>query len=123
MAAKRKPDKPSRSAIGLNLTSRRRALRITQAELAERLGISTETVARFERGTYLPSLTMVDQLAQVLGCESASLVASPSAAIAVDFLDRVRSCVEGLDALEREHIYSLISAEAMFLRRLRKGHR
>ena len=45
----------------------RRVQNMTQAELAERIGIRRETVARLERGQYNPSLKLANDIAQVFG--------------------------------------------------------
>jgi transcriptional regulator with XRE-family HTH domain len=52
--------------LSRNITARRRALALTQAQVAERLGLDTETVSRFERGKHLPSLITLERLARVL---------------------------------------------------------
>ena len=45
----------------------RRELNMTQAELAERVGIRRETIARLERGQYNPSLKLANDVAHVFG--------------------------------------------------------
>lgn len=40
---------------------------MTQAELAERLGVTRQTVIAIEQGRYSPSLEMAFRIAQVLG--------------------------------------------------------
>lgn len=40
---------------------------ITQAQLAERLGVTRQTVIAIEQGRYSPSLEMAFQIARVLG--------------------------------------------------------
>lgn len=52
--------------LSRNMTARRRALALTQAQVAERLSLDTETVSRFERGKHLPSLVTLERLAGVL---------------------------------------------------------
>jgi transcriptional regulator with XRE-family HTH domain len=52
--------------LSRNMTTRRRALGLTQAQVAERLSLDTETVSRFERGKHLPSLTTLERLAGLL---------------------------------------------------------
>ena len=52
------------------VTNRIRALRaerddLTQAELAERLGVTRQTVIAIEQGRYSPSLEMAFQIARV----------------------------------------------------------
>jgi len=53
------------------VTSRLRELRAardwTQAELAERLGVSRQTVISIENGRYEPSLSLAFKIAQVFG--------------------------------------------------------
>lgn len=40
---------------------------LTQAELAERLGVTRQTIIAIEQGKYSPSLEMAFQIARVLG--------------------------------------------------------
>ena len=54
------------------VTNRIRVLRfahgeMTQAELAERIGVTRQTVIAIEQGRYSPSLELAFQIAQVLG--------------------------------------------------------
>ena len=58
-----------------NVAARRNALGITQAQLAERVGVDTETVSRFERGKHLPSLKTLERLAGELTTTIADLLA------------------------------------------------
>lgn len=52
--------------LGRNLATRRKELQLTQAQVAERLGVDTETLSRFERGKHLPSLLTLERLARML---------------------------------------------------------
>lgn len=65
-------------ALGGNIAERRKILGWTQAELAERIGVDTETVSRFERGSNLPSLQRLEKLADVLKLPLYRLVAASS---------------------------------------------
>ena len=54
------------------VTNRIRALRfaageMTQAELADRLGVTRQTIIAVEQGRYSPSLEMAFRIAQVFG--------------------------------------------------------
>ena len=54
------------------VTNRIRALRfgadeMTQADLAERIGVTRQTVIAIEQGRYSPSLEMAFQIARVFG--------------------------------------------------------
>lgn len=60
--------------LGLNIKARRRALGLTQAQLAERLEVETETFSRFERGKHAPSLRTLVRLAATLQTTVAGLL-------------------------------------------------
>lgn len=49
--------------IGVGIAAARKFQGVTQEELAERIGIETETVSRFERGATMPSLVTLQKLA------------------------------------------------------------
>ncbi len=52
--------------IGGKVTEIRLEKKLTQAELAERIGISVESVSRLERGVSFPSLKTVDKISKTL---------------------------------------------------------
>jgi transcriptional regulator with XRE-family HTH domain len=60
--------------LGRNLATRRKALGLTQAGVAERLGVDTETLSRFERGKHVPSLLTLERLAAILSSTCAELL-------------------------------------------------
>lgn len=55
--------------LGEIIKVRRKALNLTQADLAELAQISTNTLYRLERGEANPSLETLSKLAEVLGME------------------------------------------------------
>lgn len=57
------------------LAQARKAAHLTQAELAERAGLSRMTVQRLEGGNLDPRLSTLQEIARVLGME---LIAVPS---------------------------------------------
>ena len=60
--------------IGENLKRLRTRAALTQAELAERAGLTTAAVARVERDEADPRMTSVRKLARALGVEPSELV-------------------------------------------------
>lgn len=52
--------------LSKNIQEQRKYSGMTQAVLAERLGIEPESVSRFERGVTLPSLATLEQIAETL---------------------------------------------------------
>lgn len=61
----------ARAVLGRKLIEQRRALGWSQAELARRAGVRTETVNRLEQGKHTPSLSTVDKLQRALNAATA----------------------------------------------------
>lgn len=60
--------------IGLNIQSRRKMVELTQEQLAERLGVSRQTVTKWETGESTPDLANAAALAEVLDVSLDALV-------------------------------------------------
>jgi transcriptional regulator with XRE-family HTH domain len=52
--------------IGAKITEIRLTRKLTQAQLAEKVSVSVETVSRLERGVSMPSLKTLEDIAQAL---------------------------------------------------------
>ncbi len=61
-----------------NLTRYRKAMGITQAELAEKINYSDKAVSKWERGESLPDLAVVKTIADLFGISIDALVAEPT---------------------------------------------
>ena len=51
---------------------------MTQAELAERIGVTRQTIIAIEQGRYSPSLEMAFQIAHALGVSSSDVFHYPT---------------------------------------------
>jgi transcriptional regulator with XRE-family HTH domain len=60
--------------VGLNVKNRRLARKLTQQQLAERVGRTQSLIAQIETGTYTPSLAMLARIAKALKTTLADLV-------------------------------------------------
>ena len=68
-----------REVLAKNLRARRRALGISQEELAHRADLDRTYVSALERQVYSATIDVVDRLARELGLEAAELLkATPS---------------------------------------------
>ena len=65
--------------IGASVRAARQRLDLTQADVAERVGIATEVYGRLERGHMLPSVKTLRRLCLVLNCSSDVLLGVASA--------------------------------------------
>lgn len=60
--------------LGQTIRARRQARGITQEELAERVGVTVETISRLERGIVSPSLTRLQGIAVALASTLSELL-------------------------------------------------
>lgn len=105
-------DNPSRSLgilLGRNIAKRRKAMGLTQSELAERLGLDTVTVSRFERGTNLPSLQRLLSIADLLEMPLAELL-SQSGSLSSDQALQIHGWIEHLPEAERQFVLDMVKA-------------
>lgn len=58
-----------KTLIGTTIQSRRKALRVTQLQLAGLAGISVNTLYKIERGQANPTLAILSKIADTLGME------------------------------------------------------
>ncbi|MDR2050839.1 MAG: helix-turn-helix domain-containing protein [Deltaproteobacteria bacterium] len=61
------------SIVGGNISRRRRQMGITQAELAERLGVGGDSLSRIEKGVVAPRFQRLEEIASALDCAVAEL--------------------------------------------------
>jgi transcriptional regulator with XRE-family HTH domain len=78
VAVKRKRLSKLGVAMGRDISEKRKEIGWTQAELAEQIGVDTETISRFERGSNMPSLLRLERLAAALDMPLSGLIASSS---------------------------------------------
>jgi len=77
----RSRDLKAMAAFGSVVRERRKAQRLTQAELAERAHVERETLGRIERGLREPGLSIIIRLAQALEMNATELMARMEGAL------------------------------------------
>lgn len=78
MRTKRLDERQTAKRIGQAIAVLRMSRQLTQATLAELLGVEQETISRFERGERLPSLLRLEEIADALNCPLEQLLQSGS---------------------------------------------
>jgi len=101
--------------IGACLSACRKREGVTQGELAERIGVDTETVSRFERGVTMPSLATLQMLAVALNTTMADLVGE-SSPMPNDQAKLISSWLVQLSAEDREMLMGMLKVWATRLR-------
>ena len=61
-------------SVGTNIREKRRALDMTQKELAEKVNVDQSMICQIERGTKAPSLPLSIEIAEALKCHIADLI-------------------------------------------------
>ena len=101
--------------LGRNVMERRKALGLTQAEFAERIGADIVTVSRFERGSNLPSLLRLERIANALGMPLAELL-SQSTNLCTDQSLLIQGWIAGLSDSDRKFILDMVHAWSLRLK-------
>lgn len=106
--------------LGQHIARHRKACRWTQDQLAERLGVDTETISRFERGVTVPALITIDKLARILKTSVANLLSETSVCPSDQAL-RITAWLEPLPAEDGEFVIAQIKALCDHMRHVRVG--
>jgi len=69
----KRTQKPLMASFGAIVAERRKSLGISQEALAERIGVSQESLSRMERGFIAPRFERLQLFADALGCSIADL--------------------------------------------------
>lgn len=109
-------NRPSRigQRLGAQVRTHRLAQGLTQGQLAERVGVETETISRLERGAALPSLLKVEELAGALHVSVSGLLGD-SSTLASDQARQLERLLDDLDESERSFILGIAQAQRDYL--------
>lgn len=78
---------PADEAVGARIRIRRKMLGVSQAELAEQIGVSFQQVQKYERGTNRASASTLLRIAEALDCPAAALLgAEPASPVEAELL-------------------------------------
>lgn len=105
-------------AIGASIRARRTEASLTQAELAERLHVSSQSVSNWERGESLPDIATLPDLACILNCSVDILLGGHSGAfrrrITVSQMRQAIRCIQQMrDLLGSDHFMYRTMVDAL----------
>jgi len=95
---------------------KRKALGLTQADLAEKLGIGQQSLSRMEQGRMAPKFERLQDLADALGCGVADLFRTADAGAARQ-ADALADMLAPLTAEERAFVVEHSARLANFLKK------
>jgi transcriptional regulator with XRE-family HTH domain len=94
---------PIGDELARRLKTEREGRRLSQQDLASKLGVAPNTVSRWETGTYTPRLDDLDRIAAALGMDVSQLMPQYSGPTRTS-LDRLIDAARLLDAREIEEV-------------------
>lgn len=103
---------------GAFLADLRKEQGLTQAELGDKLGISNKTVSRWETGTYLPPVEMLQELSRLYGVTINELLSGER----LSTEDYKAKAEENIAAALDSSVFSLQEKTDYFKRKWRKDH-
>lgn len=108
--------------IGDNIRNARKALNMSQDELAAAIGANRVTISQYERGIYLPSVPALDRLAEALNITPSQLTGGTEPHTDAPKTPEAQIVSAGMDKLpkeQREMILNMVCA--MFPTKFMKG--
>ena len=93
--------------IGRAIALQRQQAGLTQADLAEVIGVEQETISRFERGATLPPLARLCDIADALACPLENLLRTSSNRIS-DNAQKMALALDGLSDADRKMVVSVV---------------
>lgn len=98
-------------AVGRAIAKQRVTSGLTQEQVAERLGIGLEAVSRMERGTVIPTVVRLFELADIFACDAADLLteASSRSSDQANYLDRLMSRLSTADRTMLLEVFERLS--------------
>ena len=104
-------------AIGENIRNFRKKNDLTQEALADRLGVTYQSISRWENGTTYPDLELIPAIAEVLAVTVDELLGMPQ-------IEKEKRAVEAFDELRRECIKRDYDADKIvnLLRDIRRNY-
>ena len=96
-----------------NIRAARKALKMSQDELADAIGANRVTISRYETGSYLPSVPALERLAEALHMTPSQLTGGAEPQTEVPVTTEARIVSGGMDKLpkeRREQILAVVRA-------------
>ena len=95
--------------VGQAIARQRIRCKLSQEQVAEKLGIGSEAVSRIERGVVMPNIERLIELATVFGCETADLLTEGSTR-QEDQARRLQGLLSVLDSGDRTLVLEFVES-------------
>lgn len=95
--------------VGQAIAGQRLRSKLSQEQVAERLGVGNEAVSRIERGIVMPNIERLMELAEIFGCEAAELLTEASAR-SEDQARHLHFLLSALDGDDRKLVMGVVES-------------
>lgn len=102
--------------VGINIRAARKIKGFTQSDLAQSLGVETETISRYERGLLAPSFPQLEKLCKVLSTPAWLLFSDGESAPDAQAVS-ISELLKGLTTRDVEYVVSVIRLYAEYHKR------
>ena len=120
MRRKTQPDQAALHNLAKNMRDRRRSLGLTQEQLAENSGLSTNYVARLEVADRTPSFGVLIALSGALGVHVHELLAGDAERPWLSSAQEIARIMEGLNEENSQFVLGQLQATVSHLKSLQK---
>lgn len=102
--------------LGKTIRTKRKDVGMTQEELAEKIGISHQSLSRIENGSIAPKMYRLPLIAESLKCTVADLFRNQKHA-STSYAERIDDLFSGLVEMKKEFVYQHLT-QLIFLLKL-----
>lgn len=103
-------------AVGKNIKAGRKIKGMTQNQVAQELGVETETVSRYERGLLAPSFHQLEKICALLGMPAWMIFSDGDSTPDAQAMT-IAELLKGLSSREIEFVVSYVKLYAEYHRR------
>ena len=98
-----------RYLVGKRIAQKRKDAKLVQKDVAERMNLSTEGYARYERGDSSPDVEFLGKLAKIFECSVADLVTETSTDMNAQ-AQHIANLMEGLGSSDRDEVVKIVES-------------
>lgn len=98
-----------RHIVGKRIAQKRKDAKLVQKDVAERMNLSTEGYARYERGDSSPDVEFLGKLAKIFECSVADLVTETSTDMNAQ-AQHIANLLEGLGSSDRDEVIKIVES-------------
>lgn len=100
--------------IGENIYLRRKDLDLTQEELADKVGVTQDTISRVENGTTPPKFEKLPDYAGALGCSVLDLFRTPDEDMK-EYAATITDIIRGMSPQNQKRIMNIVGEIAQMM--------